>query len=69
MGRRTAAREEEEEHLGQVVYGDGEEENHGAVEKQFAQTNQQASCLQTRLDEKTRDQSIICNILNTDLHV
>lgn len=56
---RMGAREEEEEHLSQVIDGEGEEENHGAVENQFAQTNQQASRLQTRLHEQTatRDQS------------
>lgn len=47
------AREGEEEHLGQVVDGEGEEKNHGTVENQFAQTNQQASCLQTGLHEQT----------------
>lgn len=45
------AREEQEDHLGQVVDGEGEEKNRGTVEKQFSQTNQQASCLQTRLHE------------------
>lgn len=40
---------EEEAYLSQVVDGEGEEENHDGVEKQLAQTNKQASCLQTRL--------------------
>lgn len=52
-GKIGAIKEEEEQHLGQVVDGESEEENHGAVEKQFAQTNQQTSSLQTRLYEQT----------------
>lgn len=55
-GRRERERDKEK-HLGQVIDGEGEKENHGSVEKQFAQTNQQASCLQSGLDEQraTRD--------------
>lgn len=52
--------EEEVKHLGQVVDGEGEEKNHGSVEKEFAQTSQQASCLQTRLQDQTetREESV-----------
>lgn len=41
--KETTGAKEEEKHLGQVIDDDGEKENHGSVEKQFAQTNQQAS--------------------------
>lgn len=40
---------EEQKHLGQVVDNEGEQKNQSTVKKNFAQTNQQASCLQTRL--------------------
>lgn len=50
-------------HLGQVVDGEGEEQNHGAVEYQFAQTNQQASCLQTSLREQTATRDLIIHLL------
>lgn len=68
-GENDKGREEEEEHLCQVVDGDGEEENQDTVEKQFAQTNQQASCLQTRLHEQTATRDYICYILNALLHL
>lgn len=42
-------------HLGQVVDGDREEENQGTVEKNFAQTNHQASSLYTRLHAHTQN--------------
>lgn len=45
---------EGEEHLGHVVDGEGEQENHGAVEEQFAQTNQQVSRLQTGLHKRSQ---------------
>lgn len=68
-GENDKGREEEEEHLCQVVDGDGEEENQDTVEKQFAQTNQQASCFQTRLHEQTATRDYICYILNALLHL
>lgn len=53
MTQQSGRREvREEEHLGQVVDGDGEEENHGAVEEQFGQTDQRASRLQTGLQRE-----------------
>lgn len=42
---------EEEDHLGQVVDDEGEEENHGGVEKQIGQTKQQAPRFQCRLQK------------------
>ena len=66
---RLGARDEEEEHLGQVVDGEGEEKNRGAVEKQFSQTNQQASCLQTRLHEQQPETGQhVCYGLNALIH-
>lgn len=42
---------EEEDHLGQVVDDEGEEENQDGVEKQFGQTKQQAPRFQSRLQK------------------
>lgn len=53
MGERTQRRKKKGrwggEHLRQVVDDEGEQENQDAVEKNFGQTNQQASSLQGSL--------------------